>query len=402
MDTTIDGNSRSKIALVNALMTSALLIGTAGEAMADGGPCAATAAPVLTLEEAACLLRAAPSDVLMMAQRGDLPGRLVAKHWRFARLAVLAWLAGEDAVTASMREGEPMTRPALALAKGRGTDPEAVAPGKETQPEAIGEKPAVATAEDIFLRDQAILLKPRELTVELGFSYGRSERLLLVPFASPFGVTSEMGEQKQDSYTTSLGLRYGLPHDAQLFGGIASVRRSDKLAMGGETLSKSNSGEWSALTLGLRKNIVQEKMGQPNVIVSGQVGIPIEDGPYAAGASVALTKSLDPAILFANLAYQHNFIRDSDVLTPSSAFATTFGLAYALNDSLSLSASVNGNFSGRTTVGGATLPAEQRYRLQLGMTAYLGKGLYIEPTVAFSLNGSGSDTTFGVSLPYTF
>jgi excisionase family DNA binding protein len=49
---------------------------------------------VLTLEEAAALLRVAPADVAAMVDTGDLPGRRVGSQWRFARSAVLAWLAG--------------------------------------------------------------------------------------------------------------------------------------------------------------------------------------------------------------------------------------------------------------------------------------------------------------------
>lgn len=47
------------------------------------------------------------------------------------------------------------------------------------------------------------------------------------------------------------------------------------------------------------------------------------------------------------------------------------------------------------------LPSQQNYSLQLGLTSWLTKGLYIEPTVSFSLNGNDS-VTFGLQIPYTF
>ena len=52
---------------------------------------------VLTLEEAAALLKLAPELVRSHAEQGDLPGRRFGNDWRFARRAVLDWLA----------EGEP-------------------------------------------------------------------------------------------------------------------------------------------------------------------------------------------------------------------------------------------------------------------------------------------------------
>jgi excisionase family DNA binding protein len=48
---------------------------------------------VLTAEEAAALLRVDAAAVVESAERGDLPGRQVGGHWRFAHDAVLDWLA---------------------------------------------------------------------------------------------------------------------------------------------------------------------------------------------------------------------------------------------------------------------------------------------------------------------
>jgi excisionase family DNA binding protein len=51
-------------------------------------------AAVLTLEDAAALLQVAVEDVESLAETGELPGRKVGGEWRFARDAVLRWLAG--------------------------------------------------------------------------------------------------------------------------------------------------------------------------------------------------------------------------------------------------------------------------------------------------------------------
>jgi excisionase family DNA binding protein len=48
---------------------------------------------VLTLEEAAALLKLPADAVRSRAEQGDLPGRRFGKEWRFARVAVLDWLA---------------------------------------------------------------------------------------------------------------------------------------------------------------------------------------------------------------------------------------------------------------------------------------------------------------------
>jgi excisionase family DNA binding protein len=55
-------------------------------------------ADVLTLDEVAELLGVEPALIADLAQRGELPGRRIGEAWRFARGAVLQWLArGEGA-----------------------------------------------------------------------------------------------------------------------------------------------------------------------------------------------------------------------------------------------------------------------------------------------------------------
>ena len=51
---------------------------------------------VLTLEEAAALLKLPPDAVRERAEAGDLPGRRFGAEWRFTRSAIFDWLgAGE-------------------------------------------------------------------------------------------------------------------------------------------------------------------------------------------------------------------------------------------------------------------------------------------------------------------
>ena len=51
---------------------------------------------VLTLDEAARLLKLPVEAVRARAEEGGLPGRRFGREWRFARLAVLAWLTNGE------------------------------------------------------------------------------------------------------------------------------------------------------------------------------------------------------------------------------------------------------------------------------------------------------------------
>ena len=48
---------------------------------------------VLTLDEAGQLLKLPADAVRSRAEEGELPGRRFGKEWRFARTAILDWLA---------------------------------------------------------------------------------------------------------------------------------------------------------------------------------------------------------------------------------------------------------------------------------------------------------------------
>ena len=51
---------------------------------------------VLTLEEAADLLRIHAEQVTQLAESGDIPGRKLGDEWRFTRTRLLDWLGNTD------------------------------------------------------------------------------------------------------------------------------------------------------------------------------------------------------------------------------------------------------------------------------------------------------------------
>ncbi len=50
---------------------------------------------ILTVEEAAELLKIPRSSVYKLAQEGKIPAKKVGRHWRFHRITLLKWIAGE-------------------------------------------------------------------------------------------------------------------------------------------------------------------------------------------------------------------------------------------------------------------------------------------------------------------
>jgi excisionase family DNA binding protein len=100
LDRLVDSTGRRKQHLVSELLADQLAVGHIELAHGDGEE-------VLTLEEAAALLRLPAQTLRTSARAGDLPGRAFGEQWRFSRTALLAWLAGEEAPQpANRHEGE--------------------------------------------------------------------------------------------------------------------------------------------------------------------------------------------------------------------------------------------------------------------------------------------------------
>ncbi len=87
LDRLVDSTGRRKQQLVSELLADQLTVGRA-EVIET-----ASADAVLTLEEAAELLRLPVEAVRAAAVSGELPGREIGGEWRFARSALMSWLA---------------------------------------------------------------------------------------------------------------------------------------------------------------------------------------------------------------------------------------------------------------------------------------------------------------------
>lgn len=294
---------------------------------------------------------------------------------------------------------------------GRGADTSTTNNQTATDKKAtIGEKFESTTAAETFLRDQAVLLKAKQVTLELGLNYSHATNQSTVfdprsftiqVLSNPAGIAVlPQAQAERNTFVSIYSLRYGLANDWQPFASIPLLYQLDTTTIGTQMVGENDHTRWGDVTLGLRYGALKERIGYPNVVLSAEGRIPTDNGPYSLGGSTAFAKSIDPAILFANVGYRHSFNDDSGInqlLRPGDTFNATLGFAYALNDTLTASTSVLAVYNYKTD----SLPTEENYYLQLGLTTLLVNGLYIEPNVAFSLSGPGSSVSFGVNVPYT-
>jgi excisionase family DNA binding protein len=360
---------------------------------ADVAKTPASASAVMTIDEAAAFLRVPATELERMATRREAPGRLVAGEWRFNRDALLAWINGDWKLIRTLAAPGAQTKADTGQSQGAAAAEDAPAP--------IGEAPEKYTAEDIFLRSQKVLLAPGEVTADLGIFYSRSDNLVLVAV----GGNVALGTFERRAFTTSLQARVGIFDETEAFVGANYFRETRDTFVGAQTISHSAGGRLGDVRLGVRRTLLKEGPGRPNLIATLFAAVPTGRGPYAIGGGFTLVKSLDPVVLYADASYLRRFNQDFDDVTrlvPRDQLIVNVGYALALNDSLSISTSVSGAFSGRTRFAIGNLRRQDAYSLSFGLTSWLTKGLYLEPTVGIGLNGPAHNFTFGLTVPYSF
>lgn len=360
---------------------------------AEVGKASGSVSAVMTTDEAAALLRVPATEIERLAARGEVPARLVAGEWRFNRDALLAWINGD------WKQIITLAAPG-AQAKAKTAESQGALPPRDDLA-AIGDAPEKLTAEEMFLRSQKVLLAPGEVTADLGMFFSRSDNLVLVAVDGNVALAT----RERRAFTSTLQARLGIFDETEVFVGANYVRQTSDTSVGALTVSRSSGDRLGDVRLGVRHTLLKEGPGRPNLIATLYAAIPTDRASYAIGGGFTLVKSFDPVVLYADASYLRRFNQDFTEVTrllPTDQLTMTAGYALALNDSLSISTTVSGAFSGRTRFAIGNLRRQDAYSLSFGLTSWLTEGLYLEPTVGIGLNGPAHNFTFGVTVPYTF
>ena len=354
---------------------------------------------VLDLDQAAALLQVEPGIVRALAETQRIPARRVGDAWRFSRAALLEWVKGEQAAgmpnlppaTTAVDRSEASARDPLALTA-RGV------PGQA--PPTIGERPATPTAEEIALRDQRVLLKRGAATIDFGVAYTYSEQTPLP------GIRVE-----QRNVVANAAVRYGLLDGLQITLRAPYLwRRNSTYAdasISGTTSPSVTRDDYAAdVSVSLLGVAMHEAAGRPNMILSLDYVAPTGPGDRGVGVGVVLSKSYDPAVIFAGLSYLKGLdtdAADAQRSLASNSFGMNLGYTYAINDSLALSTVFIGTYRDAASPDGVSIPPpRERYLMQFGMTWRVARSFFAEPAVAMRLGGDTADVALSVNFTYSF
>ena len=270
------------------------------------------------------------------------------------------------------------------------------------QDKPIGEAPEERDAEDIFLRGQRVLLGRGNVVLDLGQFYSRSDTLQLAVVENAV----QLATQEQSILTTVLVGRVGVLNETEVYAGTAFYHLENRLVAGATDLAGSTRNIVGDVSIGLRRTLLREAAGRPDIVATIDAQIPTDDDrAYVLGGGMVFVKSIDPVVLFAGTSYQHGFRRnlsDGTRLAPGNAFSASLGYGLALNDTVALSTAASGVFTKANFIEGLSSGRSETFSLRFALTSALTQGLYIEPSVTIGLSGPGQSFTMGITLPYSF
>lgn len=349
------------------------------------------------------------------------------------------------------------------------------APATGAQPSPVGSSPPESTEErvreaeeeatrvrralaQVVVREKAgILLRRGFLQIEPSFAYTASSRDRLdvaglnVIDAVFIGV-QDVEQVERTSYTSSVGLRYGIFDDLQIglsipytWNSEVSFRPEDveRVPTPREVTKTLRGGGLGDMNVTLSYHFFPETRFLPDLVASLgwktktgtspyevdrdglDVELPTGSGHYSWRTGVSFVKASEPAIIFGSAGYTFA-MPEEDVFNvrsrtsfsevdPGDTFSWSLGLAFSLNWNLSLRASIDQSISDETEVS-QLLPVGRRLReftfsqpgsdsnatiFSLGATYALGGTTSLDVNVGIGLTRDAPDVILQASLPYT-
>jgi hypothetical protein len=305
----------------------------------------------------------------------------------------------------------------LAEEQAKGTASKQVA---ETDTQGSRQKEAEETERltELFLRQQKVFLRKRELMVEFDSFYSRNSQQRFIQ-TSPTQVS--LAKLTTRLFDETIVLRYGIFTDgleldvsAPVF--VHAEQHSD-FGVASATSQENRFGDLSAALRyqvwyerGLRPSLTLDVEGKSRTGGTGLAGT----GNWNAGGGVTLLKSIDPVVFFGRIGYTHNF--PSSTLTLGDSVDYRLGMGFSLNDRVSFTIQLAGaiiapgeqrvvvpetSFSagpGLTAVG---IGSREIMNLFFTTTVLITKRFFIEPVVGVALTDQAF-TIIGIRIPYRF
>lgn len=350
-------------------------------------------------------------------------------------------------------------------APSRADDPQAGEKSAEAAAPASGEgevrRPPISRSTEAIYQEQGALFQ-RRFTLETGFSYARtdSKQLNLSGFLAADAVflgNISVDTVKADILTFDVLGRWGLSNRLQMDVHVPFLYRRTVYQSGGVggdaarlsevTVTMDPDFRAGDMDAGVYYQLKPETANSPDIVWNLRVKAPTGSHPYGVklrtdptndnltypeelpsgngvwtvSTGLSWVKTVDPAILFANVSYFYNIDRHfSDISSEAGttvpgridlgdSFQYGLGTAFALSERMSISMSYSHRFTNKTRTrpdGGdwsSVLGSDANVAtLNLGLTYAMSDRLSLVTNLGVGLTPDAPDLQFGMKFPYAF
>lgn len=301
-----------------------------------------------------------------------------------------------------------------------------------------------------------------KFSVETGITYARydTRQLILNGFLaldSIFLGNINLDRIKADNWTLDLTARYNLDQRWQFDINAPIVYRESTYQSGGAGNNAQGVTEQTVtrdptlgdVNFGVAYKFLDESENSPDAVLTLRVkaptgkdpfgikliqdpnndslaypeDLPTGNGVWSISPGISLVKTFDPAVLFGSLSYTHTLEESfSDVSSTSGvkvpgkvklgdSFQIGAGIAFALNEKMSMSFSVSDLIARKSKIKSAetgdswtSVPSSDANAayFNLGMTLAATDNLTIVPNLSIGLTDDAPDFTFSLKFPYYF
>lgn len=270
-------------------------------------------------------------------------------------------------------------------------------------PITIGKKDDNAKSHLLFLRESEVLLKPKDMYLSLGFNYSTDENQI------------NFRKKKDRSFSIPLSIGYGVTQDTEVNASIALIQNKSETATINSVISSNGSGVGNA-SVGAMHKLKAESSTSPSITASANLSFPIDKKPTSndatelavgsnfktASVGLGVSKSIDPAVVFLNVGYNHTFADDQDGIRtqPGKALTYSIGSGLAVNRSISMSGRISGQYQTETQYNGKALNGSSSEPISLGGTVdyRLDDKTRLETSFDVGLTNDASDVGMGLTL----
>jgi hypothetical protein len=267
--------------------------------------------------------------------------------------------------------------------------------------QAIGQAPEESISH-LFLRNSEVLLKPKDIQLSLGLDYNSNES------------QKSFRQNRDRSLSIPLGINYGISDRIEVNASMPLVYKGTEV-ISASNVAKNKRFGIGDLSVGASFKLKAESETSPSITSTFSLTAPtgnkqeatatnpltIGSGFWGISTGISLSKSIDPAVVFFNVGYQHTFDDDRNGVTvqPGAAFQYGFGAGLSVNSAVSFSGRISGSYQRESKTNNKKVSGSSGEPISLitSMSYRVNPTSRLETTLSIGLTEDASDVGIGLS-----